>query len=80
MMPGVMASQDEALREKARREKARRHLVDFGEYINPKYRAAAVHRLIGEFLEQVETYIRTKGRTGIGRLLVLAPPRHGKSE
>lgn len=70
----------DARRELARRELARRHVIDFAEYINPQYRAAAVHRLIGEYLEQVETYIRTEGRTGVGRLLVLAPPRHGKSE
>jgi predicted phage terminase large subunit-like protein len=54
--------------------------VDFSEYIYPWYRAAAHHRLVAELLEQVETYIRTRGSTGIGRLLILEPPRHGKSE
>ena len=77
----VMISQDEARRELARRELARRHLVDFSEYIaSSYYRAARHHRLVGEYLELVETYVRTKGETGIGRLLILEPPRHGKSE
>lgn len=77
----VMISENDAKRELARRELARRHVVDFSEYIAPEYyRAASHHRMVGEFLEQVETYVRTKGATGIGRLLILEPPRHGKSE
>lgn len=71
---------DEALQERIRREKARRHLVDFSEYVAPWYRAARHHRLAAEYLEQVEIYIRTKGASGIGRLLIFEPPRHGKTE
>jgi predicted phage terminase large subunit-like protein len=70
----------EAQAELARRELARRRLANFGEYVHRWYHAAAHHRMIAEYLEQVETYIRTKGRTGIGRLMIFAPPRHGKSE
>ncbi len=80
MIAPMNVAAEEALRERVLREKARRHLVDFSEYMNPWYRAAAHHRLIGEYLELVETYVRTKGETEIGRLLILAPPRHGKSE
>lgn len=80
MLPSVMVHADEAKRELARRELARRHLVDFSEYIMRSYHAASHHRLAAWYLEQVETYIRTKGATGIGRLLLLEPPRHGKSE
>lgn len=76
----VMVPEKLAKSELARREMARRHLVDFSEYIAPYYRAARHHRLVGDYLEQVETYVRTKGQTGIGRLLILEPPRHGKSE
>ena len=76
----MQISQQEALAERVRREKARRHLIDFSEYISPWYQAARHHRLAAEYLEQVETYIRTKGRTGIGRLLIFMPPRHGKTE
>ena len=35
---------------------------------------------MAEYLELVETYIRTGGKTGIGRLMILMPPRHGKTE
>ena len=79
--PAVLTVRPEAAqKELARRELGRRHLVDFSEYVAGYYRAAAHHRLLGEYLELVETYIRTQGRTGIGRLLILEPPRHGKSE
>lgn len=70
----------DARREIARRELARRHLVDFSTYVAPWYKPGRHHRLVGEYLEQVETYIRTGGATGIGRLMVFEPPRHGKSE
>jgi len=76
----VMVRPMEARTELARRELARRHLVDFECYIAPYYRPARHHRLVGEYLEQVELYIRTKGKEGIDRLLILEPPRHGKSE
>src|SRR3972149_6711257 len=79
-LPGGLISPGDAQKELARRELARRHLVAFSEYVAPWYRAAAHHRLLGEFLEQVEIYIRTGGRTGIGRLLIFEPPRHGKTE
>lgn len=70
----------DARKEIARRELARRHLVDFSQYIAPWYRPGRHHRLVGEYLEQVETYIRTGGKTGIGRLMVFEPPQNGKSE
>jgi len=76
----VMVQQEEARAELARRELARRHLVDFSCYVAPYYRPARHHRLVGEHLEQVETYVRSRGATGIGRLLILEPPRYGKSE
>lgn len=80
-MSSALVRPSDAQRELARREQARRHLVSFSEYVAPNYyRAAAHHRLIAEYLELVETFVRTKGKSGIGRLLVLCPPRHGKSE
>jgi predicted phage terminase large subunit-like protein len=78
MMPTL--TPEDAKRELARRELARRRLVKFSEYVAPYYRAAAHHCFVAELLEQVETYIRTRGRVGIGRLLIFEPPRHGKSE
>jgi predicted phage terminase large subunit-like protein len=64
----------------AGRELARRHLIDFQMYVAPWYRPARHHRLVGEYLEQVETFVRSQGKTGVGRLLIMMPPRHGKSE
>jgi predicted phage terminase large subunit-like protein len=69
-----------ALAERVRREKAKRGLIAFSEYVAPFYQAARHHRLVAEKLEQVELYIRTGGKEGIGRLMIFEPPRHGKSE
>ena len=80
MVDVIGVGQDEALRERAKREKARRHLIDFCQYVSPWYRAARHHVLAADYLEQVETYIRTRGENGIGRLLIFMPPRHGKTE
>jgi hypothetical protein len=48
-------------------------LTIFTEYTFPKYRTAAFHRTIAEQLERVE-------RGEVDRLMLLLPPRHGKSE
>jgi len=71
---------DIAKRELARRELARRSLIDFAWYTFRQYERARVHGALAAKLEQVERYIATGGREGIGRLMVFMPPRHGKSE
>jgi hypothetical protein len=76
----VKVNKTVARRELARRELARRHLVEYSEYIASWYHAAKHHKLVAEYLEQVELYIRTKGKEGIGRLLIFEPPRCGKTE
>jgi predicted phage terminase large subunit-like protein len=55
------------------RRKARNNLVDFTEYTYDRYQTANHHRLICEQLERVE-------RGEIDRLMLMIPPRHGKSE
>jgi predicted phage terminase large subunit-like protein len=62
------------------RERARRYLIDFATYVAPWYEPAPHHVLLAKYLEKVETYIRTGGKEGIGRLLIFMPPRHGKTE
>lgn len=74
-----MGSSD-AKRELARRELARRHLLDFTMRTFPGYEPGRVHRLLARMLEQVERFIQTGGKEGVGRLMVFMPPRHGKSE
>lgn len=48
-------------------------MIRFSEYTNPVYRTAGHHRTIAAALERVE-------RGEIDRLLLMLPPRHGKSE
>jgi predicted phage terminase large subunit-like protein len=71
---------NEAQAELARRELARRKLIAFAEYLLPWYKAAEHHRLIADKLEQVERYIATNGKEGIGRLIIQIHPRSGKTE
>jgi len=66
--------------EAIRREEAKRHLLDFALLMNPKYQRTAAHELIASKLEQVEKYIVSGGKEGIGRLMIFMPPRHGKTE
>lgn len=56
-----------------RRKRATENLVEFTEFTYPKYRTAPHHRIIAEHLERVE-------RGESKRLMLLLPPRHGKSE
>lgn len=55
------------------RQAARESLINFTEYTFPRYRTALVHKKIAEQLERVE-------RGEVDRLMLLVPPRHGKSE
>ncbi|MBX3005958.1 MAG: phage terminase large subunit [Anaerolineales bacterium] len=73
-------SPEAAKREVARRELARRSLTAFGEYISPWYSTQPFHRLIDKELEDIERYVRTRGRQGNGRLIINMPPQNGKSE
>jgi predicted phage terminase large subunit-like protein len=56
-----------------RRTDATENLIAFTEYTFPRYRTNAHHRTIAGQLERVE-------RGEIDRLMLLVPPRHGKSE
>jgi predicted phage terminase large subunit-like protein len=69
-----------ARQELARRALARRDLLAFTWYTWHQYQAARVHAVLARALESVELYVRSAGSEGTGRLLVLMPPRHGKSE
>src|SRR5262249_42711168 len=55
------------------RNQARESLIAFTEYTFPKYRTAAFHKTVAGQLERVE-------RGEVDRLMLLLPPRHGKSE
>lgn len=62
-----------AASELLRRLEARDSLISFTEYTFERYRTAAHHRIIAGQLERVE-------RGEVDRLMLLVPPRHGKSE
>lgn len=62
-----------AATELLRRTDATESLIAFTEYTFPKYRTAQHHRIIAGQLERVE-------HGEIDRLMLLVPPRHGKSE
>lgn len=66
-------SRQEAAKELLRRRTARKSLLTCTEYLSPKYSAAGHHKVIAEQLDRVL-------RGEIDRLMLLVPPRHGKSE
>jgi len=63
--------------EMASRILARRNLVHFIKRMKPNYEAGWVHRDIGARLEKFSQDVRDKKSP---RLMILMPPRHGKSE
>ena len=65
--------QSNAKQELAKRELAKRRLIDFVKYNFPGYQVNWHHKILAEKLEAVE-------RGEIKRLIVMMPPRHGKSE
>lgn len=78
-----MSKMAEAARlEQVRREQARRTMEGFGRYVLREERVtewAAHHSLICFYLDQVVKFIVSGGQEGIGRLMILAPPRYWKS-
>src|SRR5260370_23183188 len=70
--PSLLALQ-KAVSGESKRRAAATSLISFTEYTLPRYEAAGLHRQIAEQLERVE-------RGEIDRLMLLVPPRHGKSE
>jgi predicted phage terminase large subunit-like protein len=66
-------SPEEAAAELLRRRRGRENLIDFTTFTLPKYYADPFHYRVAEALERVE-----RGETK--RLMIFAPPRHGKSE
>ena len=69
-----------AMMQSIEREFARRDFLAFCKYVDPKFQDAPHMKLIAEKLKGVAQFMRTGGKEGIGRLMILMPPRHGKSE
>jgi predicted phage terminase large subunit-like protein len=71
-VPSLQQLQREMERE-AKRRAAKDRLIPFTEFTNARYETANLHRQIAEQLERVE-------RGEVDRLMLMCPPRHGKSE
>lgn len=68
---------DPAARELAERELARRHLIDFILMFHPRYLAGWVHR---DICRRLEKFMDDVAKGLSPRLMILMPPRHGKSQ
>lgn len=78
MIPAINAQQQQAiLAELAQRELCRRKLLPFTQRFNPSYKPGWVHEDIAHRLEQFSRDV-IAGKSP--RLMLLVPPRHGKSE
>jgi predicted phage terminase large subunit-like protein len=71
-MTSLQLSPQAAATELLRRRAGRASLIGFTEYISPHYVAEPFHRLVGEYLDAVIAGT-------IKRLMIWAPPQHGKS-
>ena len=63
-----------------RRKEARTSILAFGQFVNRNFLTPPHVRLIGSKLQEVALYIKSRGQKGIPRLMIMMPPRHGKSE
>ena len=75
--PEEVVAIDSATQELARRELGRRKLIEFVQQFHPRYKAGWVHHDICRRLEQFAADV-DKGLSP--RLMILMPPRHGKSQ
>ncbi len=69
----VLRERAAAQAQRAQRILARRHLIDFARYVDPTFEPARHLAVLAEYLEAVRA-------RQIKRLMVFAPPRHGKSK
>jgi hypothetical protein len=72
-MSNLQVSPQEAATELLNRRTARRSTQAFIEYVEPKWKAAKIHKAICEQLDRVLF------KKEIDRLMLLCPPQHGKS-
>jgi predicted phage terminase large subunit-like protein len=54
--------------------------LDFCRYVDPKFLAVPHAKHVAAKLEKVARFIESGGKEGINRLMILMPPRHGKTE
>ena len=72
----ALEAAEKAAKVVAQKELARRHLLSFVETFNPGYQAGWVHK---DLCARLENFAEAVERGESPRLLVMFPPRHGKS-
>lgn len=85
MLPMLMDQREtvtptQAKSERAQRKNARQNFIAFCQYIDPRYETPPHIQLLAAKLQQVALYIASGGKKGIGRLMIMMPPQHGKSQ
>lgn len=75
--PTAAEKQEAARRELAERVLAKRKFMPFVKRMNPRYKAGWVH---ADIAERLERFSEAVARGESPRLMILMPPRHGKSE
>lgn len=70
----------QASESRERRKSARTNVLAFSQYVNRNFMTPPHVQLIASKLQEVALYILSGGQKGIGRLMIMMPPRHGKSE
>src|SRR5512133_3865784 len=85
MLPGLMSPQldmtpRQAKEERVLRKNARQNFLAFCQYLDPRYETPPHVQLLAAKLQQVALYIASGGQKGIGRLMIMMPPQHGKSQ
>lgn len=78
--PNLSMSPLQAFDEKELRTKARRNFLFYCQYVDPRYETPRHIQLLAAKLQQVALFIASGGKQGIGRLMILMPPQHGKSQ
>ena len=85
MLPNLLNPQLEmtprqAREERALRKFARQNFLAFCTYIDARYETPPHVQLLASKLQQVALFIASGGKKGIGRLMIMMPPQHGKSQ
>lgn len=80
MNPQLDMTPRQAKEERELRKNARQNFLSFCQYIDARYETPAHIQLLAAKLQQVALYIASGGKKGIGRLMIMMPPQHGKSQ
>lgn len=75
----VMSPRD-AHNEKRSRTNARKNFLAYCTYMDVRFETPRHVQLLAWYMQQVAVYIASGGKQGIGRLMILMPPQHGKSQ